>query len=70
MRLHPLLTVLGRDATFAALVNALKAHDSGPRVLSAITPARAYAPGATLEGWGAPRVGAPRDLWALTGRGS
>jgi transcription-repair coupling factor (superfamily II helicase) len=56
MRLHPLLTVLGRDATFAALVNALKAHDSGPRVLSAITPARAYALAALHAAVGRPML--------------
>jgi transcription-repair coupling factor (superfamily II helicase) len=56
MRLHPLLSVLSRDATFGALVDALKAQSPGPRVLSAITPARAYALAALHAGVGRPML--------------
>src|SRR5438270_13004887 len=43
MRLNPLLRVLDRDPSFATLVEALRTPGAGPQLLSAITPARAYA---------------------------
>ena len=43
MRLHPLLAALDRHPTFRALVEALQTPGAGTQVLSAITPARAYA---------------------------
>jgi transcription-repair coupling factor (superfamily II helicase) len=43
MRLQPLLSALSRHPAFQALVDALQTPGSGKRVLSAITPARAYA---------------------------
>src|SRR2546430_15380437 len=43
MRLHPLLAALDQYPTFRSLVEALRTPGAGTRVLSAITPARAYA---------------------------
>jgi transcription-repair coupling factor (superfamily II helicase) len=43
MRLNPLLRVLDRHPSFATLVEALHTPGAGPQLLSAITPARAYA---------------------------
>src|SRR5207302_10137767 len=43
MRLHPLLAALDRDRTFRGLAEALRTPGAGTRILSAITPARAYA---------------------------
>ncbi|HEX8966444.1 MAG TPA: transcription-repair coupling factor [Chloroflexota bacterium] len=43
MRLHPLLAALERHPTFERLVEALRTPGDGRHVLSAITPARAYA---------------------------
>ena len=43
MRLHPLLAALDRDRTFRELVEALQTPGAGTRILSVITPARAYA---------------------------
>ncbi|HEV7664548.1 MAG TPA: CarD family transcriptional regulator, partial [Chloroflexota bacterium] len=43
MRLHPLLAALDRQAVFAGLVKALRKPGGRTHVLSAITPARAYA---------------------------
>src|SRR5438105_5920101 len=43
MRLHPLLAALDRHPTFRALVEALQTPGAGTQVVSAITPARAYA---------------------------
>src|SRR5712691_2369813 len=43
MRLHPLLGVLDRNPSFSSLVEALRTPGAGPQLLSAITPARAYA---------------------------
>ncbi|MBV9131090.1 MAG: hypothetical protein JO318_00230, partial [Chloroflexi bacterium] len=43
MRLHPLLSALGGQPAFQSLVRALSSVGSATHVLSAITPARAYA---------------------------
>ena len=43
MRLHPLLSALGGQPAFQKLVDALGSGESGTHVLSAISPARAYA---------------------------
>ncbi|HEY0584306.1 MAG TPA: transcription-repair coupling factor [Chloroflexota bacterium] len=43
MRLHPLLGALDRQPTFSALVDAMRTPTGSTHVLSAITPARAYA---------------------------
>src|SRR6266702_8686236 len=43
MRLHPLLGILDRNPSFSSLVEALRTPGAGPQLLSAITPARAYA---------------------------
>jgi transcription-repair coupling factor (superfamily II helicase) len=43
MRLHPLLAALDQSPTFRSLVEALRTPGAGTRVLSAITPARAFA---------------------------
>src|SRR5579871_4152202 len=44
MRLHPLLAALDRSPNFERLVESLRTSSgAGPRVLSAITPARAFA---------------------------
>src|SRR5437660_1070570 len=43
MRLHPLLSALDRHPSFRELVEALRTPGAGTRILSAISPARAYA---------------------------
>src|SRR5947199_3652833 len=43
MRLHPLLAAFDQYPTFRSLVEALRTPGAGTRILSAITPARAYA---------------------------
>lgn len=63
MRLHPLLAVLGRHPRFQSLVDALTAGESTTHVLSAITPARAYALAALHAAVG-------RPMLLITGRPS
>src|ERR1051326_7276692 len=63
MRLHSLLPVLGRNQAFSELVEALGRPGSSTHVLSAITPARAYALAALHAAVG-------RPMLLITGRPS
>src|SRR6185503_11064159 len=54
MQLHPLLTALDREPVFQSLLAAVRARGAGPRVLSAITPARPFALAALHAALGRP----------------